>query len=78
MFKPKKRILKLTAETLRVLSGEQTRRALGGVCSGRSEDWGKCTSDNNCTVGCGTQQVPSCVTCLTCQCSGRFPFTTAC
>lgn len=78
MFKAKKRTLKLSAETLRVLSGEETRRAVGGVCSGRSEDWGKCTSDNNCSLGCGTQQVPSCVSCLTCQLPACQPFTSPC
>ena len=77
MFKTKKRILKLTAETLRVLSGEQTRRAVGGACSGRTEEYGHCTSENICTNPCPTQAVPTCVTCVTCGVT-CVPFTFAC
>lgn len=57
--------LKLDAETLRVLSGGELQRAAGAVCSGRSVDWGNCTSENACT----SHNPPTCYTCLTCACN---------
>ena len=49
-----KRKLTLSGEILRVLTDAETARAVGGYVSGRSCDFGNCTTDNNCGTTYGT------------------------
>jgi hypothetical protein len=67
-----KQKLKLTGETLRVLTGAETALAVGAYASGRSCDFGNCNTQNTCgttygSCACptngGNTCLPSCVVC---------------
>jgi hypothetical protein len=67
-----KRKLTLSGEVLRVLTDAETTQAVGAYASGRSCDFGNCTTERNCgttynTCACVTNNnttcLPSCIGC---------------
>ena len=65
-MRKKKQKLTLSGETLRLLTDDETARAVGAYASGRSCDFGNCNTENTCgttygTCACGSNAGPTCV-----------------
>lgn len=76
-MRKKKQKLTLSGEVLRMLTEAETTRVVGAYASGRSCDFGNCTTENNCGPTYGTcvcvtngnvSCIPSCVGCGTLGC----------